>query len=211
GAVGLSERALCQPAVQARDAAPLAGAAGWYVHSLPPLTRSMGFPMAHRTYLIALIALALSAQAMPAASPSLGSITPWGVQRGVESVINFSGARLGDAKEVLFYSPGFTVTRLEAVNDSAVKATVKVAADCRLGEHIARVRTATGISEMRTFQVGSFPTVAEKEPNSEFDKPQAIPLNVTVEGRIDSEDVDYFVVAMKKGQRLSVEIEGMRL
>src|SRR5581483_7936773 len=91
------------------------------------------------------------------------------------------------------------------------KATVRVAPDCRLGEHIARVRTATGISEMKPFQVGPYPTVAEKEPNSDFEKPQPIPLNVTVAGRIDSEDVDYFVVQLKKGQRLSAEVEGMRL
>ena len=49
------------------------------------------------------------------------------------------------------------------------------------------------------------------EPNSEFDKPQPIPLNITVHGVVDNEDVDHFVVECKKGQRLSVEVEGMRL
>ena len=38
-----------------------------------------------------------------------------------------------------------------------------------------------------------------------------MPLNVTVNGTVDNEDVDYFSVDCKKGQRLSVEIEGMRL
>src|SRR3954452_9954840 len=134
--------------------------------------------MANRfRYFLALVALVFTAVSLRAASPSLGSITPLGIQRGVESVVNFQGGRLGDAKEILFYSPGFTVTKLETVNDGQVKATVKVAADCQLGEHIARVRTATGISEMRKFFVGPFPSIAEKEPNSEFDKPQPIPLN----------------------------------
>src|SRR5947208_3942514 len=140
--------------------------------------------MANRfCYFIALVALVLPVVNLDAASPSLGSIAPLGIQRGVESVLNFQGGRLADAKEILFYSSGFTVTKLETVNDGQVKATVKVAADCRLGEHIARVRTASGISEMRPFQVGPFPTIAEKEPNSEFNKPQHIPLNVTVDGR----------------------------
>lgn len=164
-----------------------------------------------RKSMVALLALAIAGATANAASPSLGGITPFGVTRGTDTVLFFNGGRLGDAKEIFFYSPGFTVTKLEAVNDNQIKASIKVAADCRMGEHIARVRTATGISEMKTFQVGPFPVVEEKEPNSEFDKPQAIPLNVTVNGRIDSEDVDYFQVAMKKGQRLSVEIEGMRL
>jgi hypothetical protein len=138
-------------------------------------------------------------------------VSPRGGQRGSEINIVFAGGRLGDTKEVLFYSPGFTVNKLEVVNDSQVKAAVKIAPDCRLGEHILRLRTATGISEMRTFWVGPFPVIEEKEPNSDFDKPQAIPLNVTVDGRVDSEDNDYFSVQLKKGQRLSVEVEAMRL
>lgn len=145
------------------------------------------------------------------ASPSLGGVSPRGVQRGTEAVVTFSGARLGDAKEVVFYTPGFQVTKLEVVNPNAVKATVKVAGDCQLGEHSARVRTESGISELRTLWVGALPVVAEKEPNSEFTTPQKIALNVTVEGVVQYEDVDYYAVECKKGQRLSVEIEAMRL
>ena len=92
-----------------------------------------------------------------------------------------------------------------------MKATVAIAADCRLGEHAFRVRTATGISDLRTFWVGALPIVDEKEPNNSFEMAQAIPMNVTVHGVVTNEDVDYFVVDCKKGQRLSVEIEGMRL
>src|SRR5262249_12333755 len=123
-----------------------------------------------------------------AASPTLGNILPRGVQRGTEAVLQFNGSRLPDAKEILLYYPGVTITKLEVVNGSQVKATVKVAADCRLGEHTARVRTATGLSEMLTFWVGALPVVAEKEPNSDFAAPQKIPLNVTVTGVIDGED-----------------------
>ncbi len=126
-------------------------------------------------------------------------------------MLTFGGARLDDAKEVLFYSPGFRVQKLEVVNASVVRATVKIAGDCRLGEHACRIRTAGGISELRTFWVGALPVVAEKEPNSDFATPQKIPLNVTVVGVVDYEDVDYFAVECKKGQRLSVEIEAMRL
>jgi hypothetical protein len=146
-----------------------------------------------------------------AASPSLGGISPAGAQRGTEAVLTFSGARLADAQEVLVYYPGITVQKLEVVNDGQVKATVQIAPDCRLGEHAFRLRTATGVSDLRTFWVGALPLIDEKEPNSEFDKPQPIPLNVTVHGTIGGEDVDYFEVECKKGQRLSVEIEGMRL
>jgi len=153
----------------------------------------------------------MSAPVVWASSPSLGSVTPRGVQRGTEAVIFFNGGRLADAQEIFFYSPGLAVAKLEVVNDGQVKVTVNVAADCRLGEHGARVRTASGISETRTFWVGALPNVDEKEPNSDFAAPQPINLGVTVTGVADNEDVDYYVVDAKKGQRISAEVEGMRL
>ncbi len=148
---------------------------------------------------------------LQAASPSLGGVAPLGAQRGTEAVVSFNGARLADAQEVLVYYPGVTVKKLEVVSDASVKVTLAIAPDCRLGEHLFRVRTATGISDARTFWIGALPCVNEVEPNSEFATPQAIPLNTTVHGSIGGEDVDYYVVECKKGQRLSAEIEAMRL
>ena len=116
----------------------------------------------------------------------------------------------GDAQEVMCYSPGIQFTKLEA-KDNAVTATAKIAPDCRLGEHAFRLRCGSGVSELKTVWVGAMPVVAEKEPNNEFANPQTIPLNCTVQGTITSEDVDYFAVEAKKGQRISVEIEGVRV
>ena len=159
----------------------------------------------------ALIALILGGSLAHAASPTLGGISPLGAQRGTDAVVNFGGARLADAQEVLIYYPGVTVKKLEVVNDAQVKVTFAIAPDCRLGEHLFRIRTASGISEARTFWVGALPSVDEKEPNSEFEQGQPVPFNSTVHGSIGGEDVDYFVVEVKKGQRISAEIEGMRL
>jgi hypothetical protein len=145
------------------------------------------------------------------ASPSVGGISPRGGQRGTEVTLVFNGGRLSDAQEVIAYSPGFTPGKLQVVNDAQVKVPVKITADCRLGEHAFRLRTASGLSELRTFWVGALPVVEEKEPNSDFAAPQKIPLNVTVHGVVDGEDVDYYVVECKKGQRLSAEVEGLRL
>ena len=54
------------------------------------------------------------------------------------------------------------------------------------------------------------PVPDEKKPST-FDKPQKINLNVTVTGVIESEQADYYLVECKKGQRLTAEIEGLRL
>lgn len=160
----------------------------------------------------ALCVLVFLAAEARAASPSLGAIQPRGGARGAKDlVLTFTGARLTDAQEVLAYYPGIAVKKLEVVNDTTVKVTVDIAADARLGDHAFRVRTASGVSDLRSFWVGALPVVEEVEPNSEFDKPQVIALNTTVHGVVQSEDVDYYAVDCKKGQRLSVEVEGMRL
>lgn len=160
----------------------------------------------------ALAVTLLAAATATAASPSLTIIVPRGVQRGKETQVVFSGARLADAEEILFYTPGVTAKKIEpGANANQIKVTLEPAADCRLGEHVAQVRTKSGISEYRTFYVGNLPDVAEKEPNTDFEAPQAIPLGSTVTGIVQNEDVDYFVVDAKKGQRISAEVEGMRL
>lgn len=146
-----------------------------------------------------------------AADPQLRNILPRGVQRGTEAVMTFTGARLQDAEEILFYDPGFELKKVEGQKDNQVTATVLIAPNCRLGEHTAKVRTKSGMSELRKFFVGPYPQVDEKEPNTDFATPQPIPMNCTVAGVIQNEDVDYFVVEAKKGQRLSVEVEGMRM
>ena len=71
-----------------------------------------------------------------------------------ELEITLSGARLGDAQEIIYYQPGITTVGLKKLDDNSVRAKIKIAPDCLLGLHDVRVRTATGISELRTFSVG---------------------------------------------------------
>jgi hypothetical protein len=143
--------------------------------------------------------------------PRLSAIAPYGAQRGTELDVAFNGDDLEDAQEVMFYYPGIKVLSLEAGNEKTVKSRLQIAPDCRIGIHAMRMRTATGISNLRTFSVGALPQVAEVEPNSEFVTPQKIDLDVTVNGFVENEDVDYYVVEAKKGERITAEIEGIRL
>jgi hypothetical protein len=146
-----------------------------------------------------------------ASSPELHRVTPVGAQRGTEADVVLRGARLADAQELVLYYPGIRVVKVEPQKDGTLKARLAIAPDCRVGQHAVRIRTASGLSNLVNFTVGLLPTVKEVEPNSEFDKPQKIPMNVTVHGTVENEDVDYFLVEAKKGQRLTAEIEGERL
>lgn len=143
--------------------------------------------------------------------PRLNGIAPYGAQRGTEIDVAFNGDDLEDAQEVMFYYPGIKTLSLEAGNEKTVKTRLQIAADCRIGVHAMRIRTASGISNLRTFSVGAMPEVAEVEPNNEFATPQKINLDVTVNGFVNNEDVDYYVVEAKKGERITAEIEGIRL
>lgn len=158
-------------------------------------------------FLIAVLATA----PLQAASPVLSNIIPRGGQRGTEIEVVFNGQRLEDAQELMIYEPGIEVSEFAVVNDKQVKAKLKVAADCVLGTKHIRLRAASGVSDLRTFRISALPNVMEKEPNSEFKQPQEVAFNSTVEGIIQNEDVDYFVVDVKQGDRITAEVEGIRL
>ncbi len=146
-----------------------------------------------------------------AANPELSIITPRGMQIGTEQPVEFHGARLEDAEEIVSYSPEVTVKDLKVVDGKKVSATLIAAANCPLGQHLFRVRTKSGLTYVRTFWVGPYAEVAEKEPNTTFEEAQEISLGSTLTGVTENEDVDYFKFQAKKGQRISVELEGIRL
>ena len=176
-------------------------------------------PRYRSRFLVGLLG-AILAHAACAFTPTIGTIQPRGGQRGTEMTIRFNGDRLYDPQEILFYQGGITVSKLEKVGDQdkAVRATIRIAPDAPLGEHLLRLRCKGGVTYQRSFWVGQYPTVMEKRTedrskdlNSKFEEPQDVEINTTVQGVADLEDADYYRVQCKKGDRLSVEVEGMRL
>ena len=132
-----------------------------------------------------------------AASPSLGIIQPRGAQRGTDATFVLSGGNLADAQEVFFYSTGFTVTKLEVVNAGQVKATVKIAADASS----ANMPLVSGrrLESPNCERLGR-PTSCRRREGTEqrFRRSSEDPLNCTVHGVVDNEDVDYFSVETRK-------------
>jgi hypothetical protein len=146
-----------------------------------------------------------------AVAPTVRLIQPVGGQRGTEVTVALTGQRLADIEEILFYQPGITVTKIVGGNEAQALATFKIAAGAYLGLHDFRVRTATGISSLKTFSVGTLRDVAEVEPNDDFARPQMVSMNVTVNGVAGKEDIDHYEVRAKKGERITAEVEGIRL
>jgi hypothetical protein len=162
-------------------------------------------------FTFAVLLSAASAQA----SPRFNGILPHGAQRGTEVDVVIDGSNLADAEEILFYDAGIEVVSLKPAEgdakDKQLLVRFKIAPDCRLGSQRMRVRSRNGVSDLFGFYVGPLSVVEEAEPNTDFTTPQALANNVTVHGRVDSEDVDYYVVECKKGERLTAEAFGLRL
>ena len=148
-----------------------------------------------------------------AATPSLTAIRPVGGQRGTEIEVTLSGARLGDAKEILFYQPGITtVTKLDQgrrqqrQGDAQDRPRLPARPARPPAPHGDRDQRAADVQRRRPARRSTRSSRTTTSPS-----PQPIAMNVTVNGVADNEDVDYFVVEAKKGERITAEVEGIRL
>lgn len=161
--------------------------------------------------LAAALAACLAIVGTLAAQPGLSLVAPQALQRGVETELHFHGGQLQQPHTVLFYQAGIEVTELKEVDASHVVAKCKVAADCPLSLMGVRLATSQGISNVRLLTISDAPVVAEVEPNTAADQPQAIPLPATVTGTLEDEDIDRFTFTGKQGDRISLEVESLRL
>lgn len=162
-----------------------------------------------------LFAALLIAPAPPIAAqaPELREILPRGATRGAEVTVRLTGRHLAGAADVLFHDPGIRLVSItpDPENENRAEATFAIAEDCRPGTHAMRVRTPRGVSNLLLFSVGTLEEIEEIEPNNAIAEAMPVSLGVTVNGRITLEDVDFFAVELEAGQRMAVEIEGLRL
>jgi hypothetical protein len=144
-------------------------------------------------------------------------------------MVTLGGIGLDHAEKLVFSHPGITADLIPAAKPAApkpglnnpkpkkrrgppsfgpaalVRFKVTIPAGVPLGNHDVRVVTPGGISNPRVFVVGDLPEILEKEPNNDVDKAQRVAMNTTVHGTISAPtDVDYYVFAGKKGQRVVV-------
>lgn len=186
-----------------------------------------------RLFILAFLVLSGGLRGNPAdaASPRLTRLTPPGGQRGSTVEVEFTGRNLQQAREILIYEPGITVESIKPVettlapngralpvdSGARLQARLKLSADCALGAHGLRLRTAGGLSEYVRFFVSPYPTVEEDElpqrqRNDRRESATPVPLNSSIFGRMnDAADIDLYRLEVKRGQRISAEIEAARL
>ena len=146
----------------------------------------------------------------------LTSLFPFGGQVGTTVEVTAAGTDLDDVTELTFSHPGIKAApKTEPGKDGQPQPiprvfNVTIGKDVPRGYYEARVRGYYGLSNPRMFAVDKLPELQENEPNNPRDKAQLIPLESTVNGRVEAEKSDCFKVALKKGQRVIAECFAFR-
>ena len=147
--------------------------------------------------------------------PTLDALLPKGGQRGTEVTVAFQGKKLGGALDLMFSDGDLELVELQQESSRKVSARIRIAAGAAPGPRWVRLRSSTGLTNLLNFSVGPFPHLEEAEPNGSSEDARPLELepgaSVTVRGVADLEDIDVFRIDGVEGQRLSVELEAMRL
>ncbi|NBV21316.1 MAG: hypothetical protein EBS05_05265 [Proteobacteria bacterium] len=144
--------------------------------------------------------------------PRLQSVFPLGCKQGSSVEVEIAGGNLEETRKLYFSHAGITAEPLPEVKDKPARFKVTVAASVPVGEFDVRAIGKHGISNPRTFVVSDFDEFTEKEPNNQRAEANRITLNTTINGRVSpAEDVDWFVFAAKRGQRVLLECKAWRL
>ncbi len=155
--------------------------------------------------------IVVTAGSVYGAPPSIESVWPPVGQRGTEFQLKIVGSGLTHSQQLLFYSPHLKCTKLQAKSEYEVVATVVAESNCRLGNEPFRLLAKDGFSELRTLRISPFPTLFEQRAEEKAE-PMAIgALNVALCGVLESGEYDRYSLSMKAGEKITVEVDAVRL
>lgn len=156
-------------------------------------------------------------------APRLLTVMPPGGKIGSTVEVTFTGTDLENPEQLLFSHPGIKAEPIAAAEPPppAPKAEPKrrrrggmgppvvsrfkvtLSASVPPGIHDVRFVNKWGVSNPRAFVAGDLNEVLEKEPNNDVEQAQRVAVNSTINGSMaNPTDVDYYVFAGKKGQRI---------
>ncbi len=145
----------------------------------------------------------------PAELPSIrfDRIQPLGLGAGTELEVEVLGRDVEEVTALRFDQPGLSA---ELLKPGRFK--VKAEASVGAGTYDVRMVGKYGVSNPRILSVTHGLTdVAEKEPNNEPDQTQVVELNTAINGSSDGNGQDLFQFHLKKGQRVTIDCQAMKL
>lgn len=166
-----------------------------------------------------LFALAAAAAAQ-VPQPKLSATHPTGAKAGTTVELKVTaGVDVDFAERLVFSHPGIKGERVMLPADRFYPEPrpvenlfkVTVGADVPPGVYDLRVGGHFGMSNSRRFVVGDLPEALEKEPNNELAQAVELPLDSVVNGTCDVQAYDFYKVPAKKGQRIVVDCQAVRI
>lgn len=137
----------------------------------------------------------------------LFSVFPPGSQVGVATEVAIAnGAEMDEANRLIFNHPGIKaeqkVTEANGVKTPVANTFIVTAAGVPDGIYEVRFSGRFGVSNPRSFVIGSRKELNEVEPNNAREQATPVESNSTVSGRTDGNAYDYFKITGKAGQRV---------
>lgn len=148
------------------------------------------------------------------APPSLESMEPSVGTIGPEFSVLATGSGFERFKNVLFYDEGIELQRHEVISDNELKLWLKSEANASPGRYYFRIVTTDGISELRALTLTPYPLLIEQRETQDAEQTIARDIqhpNITLLGCLEEGDRDRYTAAYTKGERVSVEVEAVRL
>ena len=147
-------------------------------------------------------------------SPSLGTLTPFGAQKGSTIELIVTGLNLAEPIGLWTSFPA-KITPLPGSKSpqdaTKQKFKLEIGKEATVGFHSLRIATRNGISNARIFCIDELPEVVETDTNHTKSTAQPVQVPSVISGRCDPERSDFFKISVKEGQRLTFEVLGHRL
>jgi hypothetical protein len=147
-------------------------------------------------------------------TPRFDAVSPRTVVRGNKIKFTLTGSNIAAADQILVSKGELKATLLPAdpKNTNAAFCEIDIPADMAAGTVSLRLHTPLGAAGTKSFYVGPFPEVHEKEENNSPDKAAAVTFPRTLVGAINSRgDRDLWSFDAKAGDELVFVLIGQNL
>lgn len=148
----------------------------------------------------------------------LTTVFPPGAKAGTAVEVRVGGADLDDATQLVFSHPGIRAVAKQSPATEFEKAkpvpgvfSVQVAGDVPPGSYDVRVAGRFGISNPRSFVIGGLTEANDPGGNNQPTAAMALPVDSTVNGVVDGNQMDHFKLSLKAGQRVLLNCEAQRI
>lgn len=150
--------------------------------------------------------------------PQLTSVFPAGGKQATSVEVSIAGANIDDATSLVFSHPGLSATAKmvaskadDTLRPEPRQFTVTISGTVPPGLYEVRAAGPSGISNPRTFAVGTLNEVVDRDPADKISTAREVPLESTISAVMGGERADFFKFTAKRGQRVLIESWARRI